>query len=103
MNFVTHLQCANCAARYQAGQIHNLCTSCQRPLWVRYDLDALKKHFPKRALFGRLPTIWRYMEMLPIQNPDNIISLTETIIPILETKLLDARFGLDGLSLNNET
>jgi len=51
MNFVTHLECANCGQRYDAAQIHNLCTSCQRPLWVRYDLAALQRSFPKKALF----------------------------------------------------
>ena len=51
MNYVTHLECANCGLRYDATQIHNLCTSCQRPLWVRYDLAALQRSFPKKALF----------------------------------------------------
>src|SRR5258706_14686713 len=88
MNFVTHLECANCGLHYDATQIHNLCTSCQRPLWVRYDLAALKKSFSKKTLFGRPPTLWRYLEMLPVHDPSNIVSLTETITPILETKRL---------------
>jgi len=83
MNFVTHLECANCGKHYDANKVHNLCTACLRPLWVRYDLDGLKKNFPKKALFGRPPTIWRYLEMLPIRHADKIISLTETITPIL--------------------
>ena len=74
-----------------------------RPLWVRYDLDALKKNFTKKALFGRPPTIWRYLEMLPIRNPDKIISLTETITPILETRRLAARFGTEHLFLKDES
>jgi len=40
-SFVTHLECANCAARYEANVVHGLCTKCQRPLWVRYDLEAI--------------------------------------------------------------
>jgi threonine synthase len=103
MNFVTHLECANCGQRYEAGQIHNLCTSCQRPLWVRYDLDALKKQFTKKALIGRPPTIWRYLEMLPMQDPANIVSLTETITPILETKRLAAEFGVQTLLVKDES
>jgi threonine synthase len=103
MNFVTHLECANCSQRYEAEEAHNLCISCQRPLWVRYDLDALKKEFTKKDLFGRPPTIWRYLEMLPINNPDKIVSLTETITPILETKRLAARFGLKRLYLKDES
>ena len=103
MNFVTHLECANCGQRYAAVQIHNLCTSCQRPLWVRYDLAALQRSFSKKALFGRPPTLWRYLEMLPVRDPSNIVSLTETVTPILETKRLAAEFGLKNLFVKDES
>ena len=103
MNFVTHLECANCGQRYDAAKIHNLCTACQRPLWVRYDLPALKKNFPKKALFGRPPTIWRYLEMLPMQDPAKIVSLTETITPILEAKRLAAGLGMNSLYIKDES
>ena len=97
-HFVTHLECAHCGQRYDANLVHNLCTACQRPLWVRYDLDALKKSFPKEALFGRPPTIWRYAELLPVRDPANVVSLVETITPILEVKRLAATFGLQHRS-----
>ncbi|MBI4664668.1 MAG: threonine synthase [Verrucomicrobia bacterium] len=103
MNFVTHLECANCQRRYDAARVHNLCTACQRPLWVRYDLKALKKEFPQKALFGRPPTIWRYLEMLPMADPKNIVSLTETITPILETKRLAGEFGVKHLYVKDES
>ena len=103
MNFVTHLECANCGKQYGANTIQNLCAACQRPLWVRYDLHDLKKRFTKKALFGRPPTIWRYLEMLPIQEPDKIVSLTETITPILETRRLAARFCIKHLFVKDES
>src|SRR5436309_10543440 len=103
MNFVSHFECAHCGVRYHAGQLHNLCTACQRPLWVRYDLGALKKGFSKKSLFGRPPTIWRYLEMLPMRDPANIISLTETITPILETKRVAAHFGVKHLFVKDES
>ena len=103
MSFVTHLECANCNQRYSAKEIHNLCTACQRPLWVRYDLAALKKGFSKKALFGRPPTLWRYLEMLPMSDPANIVSLTETITPILETKRLASHFGVKHLFVKDES
>ena len=102
-NFVTHLECANCGQRYEAEKIHNLCTACQKPLWVRYDLAAVKKAFPKKALFGRPPTIWRYLELLPMRDPANIVSLTETITPILEVKRLAAEFGVEHLYVKDES
>jgi len=103
MNFVTHLECANCGAQYDKTKPHQLCTSCQKPLWVKYDLAALKKHFPKKELIGRPPTIWRYLEMLPIEKTDCIVSLVETITPILETKRLGAHFGVEKLYVKDES
>ena len=103
MSFVTRLECAHCGQQYDATQIHNLCTSCQRPLWVRYDLEALKKAFSKKTLFGRPPTIWRYLEMLPIRDVTNIVSLVETITPILETKRLAAEFSVRNLFVKDES
>jgi threonine synthase len=103
MNFVTHLECANCSQRYDAAELHNLCTACHRPLWVRYDFEALKKAFSKKALFGRPPSLWRYLEMLPVRDPANIVSLSETITPILKTDRLAAEFGLKHLFVKDES
>lgn len=103
MPFVTHLECANCGKEFEAQQVHNLCTACQRPLWVRYDLDAVKNHFTKRELIGRPPTIWRYLELLPLEDPTNIVSLTETITPILDAPKLGAKFGLKNLLIKDES
>ena len=76
---------------------------CNRPLWVRYDLELVKREFPKKALFGRPPTLWRYLELLPMEDPANIVSLTETITPILPAKRLGAEFGLENLLIKDES
>ncbi len=103
MNFVTHLECAHCGLQYDARQVHNLCTSCHRPLWVKYDLVALKRAFPRQALDGRPMTLWRYLELLPIADPSRIVSLSETVSPLLETKRLAAAFGLENLYVKDES
>src|SRR6266487_2039840 len=103
MNFVTHLECAHCGLQYGARQVHNLCTSCHRPLWVKYDLVALKRAFPRQALDGRPMTLWRYLELLPIADPSRIVSLSETVSPLLETKRLAAAFGLENLYVKDES
>jgi threonine synthase len=103
VNFVTHLECANCGQKYDAAQVHNLCTACQRPLWVRYDLAAVKKAFPKRKLKDRPWTLWRYLEMLPIADPSRIVSLGETVSPVLEARRLAAEFGIQHLFVKDES
>ena len=94
MPFVTHLECANCGRDYPAGEVHGLCTSSNRPLRGRYDLDLVKREFPKKALFVRPPTLWRNLELLPLEDPANIVSLTETITPFLSANRFGAEFGL---------
>ena len=102
-NFVTHLECANCGERYDANLVHGLCVKCQRPLWVRYDLAALGKKFSKKDLLGRPQTLWRYLELLPVNDPLKIVSLTETVTPVVETRRLAAALGVKNLFVKDES
>ena len=103
MSFVTHLECANCGVRYAAGEVHNLCTACGKPLWVRYDLDAIKQRLHKQDLAGRASTIWRFFELLPVSDPAHIVSLGETSTPILRARRLAARLGMSDLLIKDES
>ena len=103
MSFVTHLECGNCGREHEADRLQGLCTACRRPLLVRYDLEAVGKHFTKRDLAGRPPTIWRYLELLPVTEPAKIVSLTETITPILGAPRLAQRLGLKHLLVKDES
>jgi threonine synthase len=101
--FVTHLECANCLERYDAGLVHGLCVKCQRPLWVRYDLDAVGRHITKRSLAEREHTMWRYRELLPVRDAASIISLGETVTPLLSAPRLAASFGVRELLVKDES
>jgi threonine synthase len=101
--FVTHLECANCFERYDAGLVHGLCVKCQRPLWVRYDLDAVGRHLTKRQLADRDNTMWRYRELLPVRDPAGVITLGETVTPLLAAPRLAAAFGLRELLVKDES
>ena len=87
---VTHLECALCGLRHEAGVLQNLCITCGKPLLVRYDLDAAAKTLTKESLKTRDADLWRYREVLPVANPDNIISLGEGWTPLFKTDKLAA-------------
>jgi threonine synthase len=70
---------------------------------VKYDLNALKKAFPKEKLADRPWTLWRYLEMLPISDSSKIASLDETVSPVLEAKRLAAEFGIESLFVKDES
>jgi len=71
---VTHLECAACATRHEARLLHNLCTECGKPLLVRYDLKSAAASLTKESLKERGPDLWRYREVLPVEQDENIVT-----------------------------
>lgn len=85
---VTHLECALCHKRHQAGVIQNLCVDCHKPLLVQYDLDAAGQTLTKDALKCREASLWRYREVLPVEALENIVSLGEGWTPLFKAERL---------------
>jgi threonine synthase len=69
---------------------------------VRYDLKTASTVLTKSSLQGRVPTLWRYREILPLQSDDNLISLGEGFTPLLEAKASARRLGLQRLWIKDE-
>ncbi|MES1213256.1 MAG: threonine synthase [Singulisphaera sp.] len=99
--FITHLESAIDGTHLPAGQPQSL--HKDRPLWVRYDLDAVREAVTRDDLAGRPPTMWRYRELLPPADERSIVSLGEQITPILRCRRLGQRFGLENLYVKDES
>jgi threonine synthase len=102
-HYVTHLECANCFERYDANLVHGLCVKCQRPLWVRYDLQAVQSAVSRTDLAMRPQTMWRYAELLPVKDEADIVSLAETMTPLVRTPRLAAAFGIGEIFVKDES
>jgi threonine synthase len=100
---VTHLECAACGVRYEARRLHNLCTECGKPLLVRYDLEAAGRTLTKESLKLRRADLWRYMEVLPVEREENIVSLGEGWTPLLRAERLGATLKLEHLYIKDES
>ena len=61
--FVTHLESAIDGTHLPANEPQTLYKD--RPLWVRYDLDAVRQAVTREDLAERPPMMWRYRELLP--------------------------------------
>src|SRR5262249_8321940 len=85
---VTHLECANCGLRHEAGVLQNLCVECGKPLLVRYDLRAASQTLWKESLKEREASLWRYREVLPVKDWNNIVSFGEGWTPLLNAERL---------------
>lgn len=99
--FVTHLESALDGTRFEPGQIHTVHQG--RPLWVRYDLPALKRAVSASALAGRLSSLWRYRELLPLPADAEPVTLGEGMSPLLPCPRLGASLGLSRLRIKDES
>lgn len=87
---VKYLECANCHLEYEANKLHNLCVECAKPLLVRYDLERAAQTLTKESLKTRPENLWRYAEVLPVENAENVVCLGEGYTPLLKTERLAA-------------
>jgi threonine synthase len=99
---VTHLECGACGRRYEARRLHNLCVDCGKPLLVRYDLKAATSSLTKENLTGREPNLWRYREVLPVEDDQNVVTLGEGFTPLIRATRLGAQLGMAELYIKDE-
>lgn len=102
MTFLEHIVCPKCSSRYSKGQVHGLCR-CGSPLLVVYDLQAARASFSRDVVKGRAATMWRYAETLPVQHPENVVSLSEGFTPLLHARRLGQELGLPNLYIKDES
>lgn len=100
---VTFLECALCGERHEAGRLQNLCLKCAKPLLARYDLERAARTLTKDALRGRRADMWRYREVLPVEDDANIVSLGEGWTPLLKAERLGASIGVSELYIKDES
>ncbi len=100
---VTHLECAACHLLHEARRLHNLCRECGKPLLVRYDLETAARSLTKESLRSRRADLWRYREVLPVEDDNNIISLAEGWTPLLSAPNLGKLVGINKLFIKDES
>jgi threonine synthase len=99
--FATHLEAAIDGTRLDHRTLQTLHEG--RPLWVRYDLDAIRGAVTRDEVERRPPDLWRYDECLPVEDPANRVSLGEGMSPLLPTPRLAAEFGLNDVWIKDES
>lgn len=102
MNLLNNLECGFCNEKQDAGKIWNLCPDCGKPLLAGYDLnrsglETIKSNFSKRE-----PNLWRYHELLPVQNSRFRLSLGEGFTPLVHAQRLGKRVGFKSLFIKDE-
>ena len=99
--YVTHLEGAIDGQSLPADKLQTLHND--RPIWVRYDLDTVRKGLTKDTLRTRPETLWRYRELLPYVDEASVVSLGERMSPLLPCPRLGNKFGLANLWIKDES
>jgi threonine synthase len=100
--FLTHLECTNCRTRHEWETLQNLCTKCQKPLFPRYDLEAVGKKLKKEDLASREKSLWRFREVLPLPMDAEPVTFGEGATPLLRAERFGKAIGLTSLWVKDE-
>ena len=71
-------------------------------MYKRQDLDRIDAAAWLKTLRGRKEGLWRYREVLPIQDTSHIVSLGEGGTPLIKSKALASMLGLKHLYIKDE-
>lgn len=96
------LKCDTCQTEFPFSSGVGKCPHCGGD-WLdpQYDFAAVRKIW-QASLASRPQTMWRYAELLPLENPDNIISMGEGGTPLLRLQNLGLMVGHPNLYLKDE-
>ncbi|HEX2166985.1 MAG TPA: threonine synthase [Longimicrobiales bacterium] len=97
-----NLECTRCGTTYDPGRLWRLSPCCDKPLYARYDLDRISRTFQPDDLRGREPSLWRYADVLPVDDPAFRVSLGEGLTPLVAAPRLAEQLGVNRLWLKDE-
>jgi threonine synthase len=101
-SFLTHLECSACGETHDAERLQSVCRRCGKVLLARYDLDRAYTALRREDLRGRVASLWRYAELLPVRNLTFEISLGEGWTPLLSAPRLGDVLGCTQLLVKDE-
>ena len=101
-SYLSHLECTECAKTFPSNRLIGVSPCCGKVLFARYDLAKLRRDVDRDELKNRRTDMWRFADLLPVQDPDRIVSLGEGGTPLLAATQLGRKLGLDNLYIKEE-
>ncbi|MCB1214193.1 MAG: threonine synthase [Deltaproteobacteria bacterium] len=100
MSFVKGLQCRECKHGYEVAPIH-VCEFCFGPLEVVYDYEAISKVLTKEKILSRPPNMWRYQELMPLDQ-EPTVGREVGYTPLIRADRLAKVLGVKELYIKND-
>ena len=99
MRFVAGLTCHLCGATYPAEALW-VC-ECLGPLEVTYDYDAIRKAISRTVIESRPPSLWRYLELLPVEEPKT--GFNSGFTPLVKATRLARELGVAEVYIKDDS
>jgi threonine synthase len=98
---IAGLRCRACGRPEEIGP-NFVCSACFGPLEVVYDYDVARERLTREAIASRPATIWRYLELLPVDAPP-ARGLAVGSTALVDAGRLAADLGIAKLHLKDDT
>lgn len=102
MSHVTGLKCRECGESYPK-EIIQACSLCFGPLDIVYDYGAIAEKISRGSIAGGPPTLWRYKELLPVEDENVIVDIGAGYTPLLKAENLARELGLKEVYIKNDS
>ncbi len=102
MSRVKNYKCAKCGKEYTDDNVPPN-DRCGGRIDIVFDLEAVKEEYTREKIERRKGGLWKYFELMPLRNRQNIVTLGEGGTPLLKSSRLASEMGLKNLSLKLET
>jgi threonine synthase len=103
MTYVTGLRCIKCGKVYSPKDRVFTCKEDEGRLDIEYDYDLMAAKITREVLERRRGGLWKYRELLPVENEENIITLGEVQTPLIRCRNLSKILGMRSLYVKDET
>ena len=97
-----HLQCVRCKNSYELKELY-VCDKCGGILEVQHNYVGKRDRVIHELL--RLPSfnIWKYKNLLPVENPEHMVTLFEGGTPLIKGNRLSQKTGYENLYFKDES
>ncbi len=102
LSYAIELKCRECGKSYPLGLV-STCSRCFGPLSVTYDYNKIANDVSRESIASGPSTLWRYKELLPINNPDLIIDIGAGFTRLLKAENLAEKLGLKECYIKNDS
>ena len=102
VSYLSQLTCSECNRTFSATIVQTYCPDCQAPLLAAYNLQVVSREVNRDTFGNRPPGMWRWRELLPVYDPQYMLTLGEGDAPLLQTPRIGEELGLHRLYVKEE-